>query len=509
MNKKIIFITLFILLLVIILAYLTLDSNAGGIFQTAMPTITFTTTPAVGNTNTLGITSTATGNVPSSNVVYQLKVSSNQRYLVDQNNVPFLITGDAEQAMIGALSEMDANTVFTNRQDAGINSVWVHVLCGQSYPGCYADGSTFDGIHPFTTPGDLSTPNPAYFTRVDHILALADSHNLTVFLSPIETINWMKVLRSNGTTKAFNYGVFLGNRYKNTPNLVWIHGNDFQSWQTPSDDAVVRAVADGIKSVDPNHLHTVELDYPTSASLNDSSWSSDLGLNLAYSYYSTYDQVLREYNRTNFIPVYFHEGVYEFQNYAGGYTGPHELCTQAYWTQLSGAAGNFYGNRYIFRFESGWQNHLSDTGFREFSYWHTFFSTRPWFNLIPDQTHTVATAGYGTYEPISAAVIGNTRNYAATAYTPDGRLVLSYIPTNTTSAVSIDMSKLSGLTTARWFDPTTNSYQSIADLSFSNSGTRSFIPPATTHYDGSHDWPLVLEVNPAPIGDEKCDGCAD
>jgi hypothetical protein len=39
---------------------------------------------------------------------YPLKVSANNRYLVDENNVPFMIVGDSPQALIGNLSETEA-----------------------------------------------------------------------------------------------------------------------------------------------------------------------------------------------------------------------------------------------------------------------------------------------------------------------------------------------------------------------------------------------------------------
>jgi len=41
-------------------------------------------------------------------------------------------------------------------------------------------------------------------------------------------------------------------------------GNDFQTWPTPGDDAVVQAVARGIEDDDDRHIHTVELDYQVS-----------------------------------------------------------------------------------------------------------------------------------------------------------------------------------------------------------------------------------------------------
>jgi hypothetical protein len=77
-----------------------------------------------------------------------------------------------------------------------------------------------------------------------------------------------------------------------------MHGNDFQSWRNATDDALVQAVARGIKSIDSNHIHTVELNYLTSGSLDDQSWATLIDLDAAYTHFPTYAQVLTEYNRT-------------------------------------------------------------------------------------------------------------------------------------------------------------------------------------------------------------------
>src|SRR3984893_2001010 len=75
------------------------------------------------------------------------------------------------------------------------------------------------------------------------MINLAAQYGITVFLDPIETGGWLSILRYNGTAKAFNYGVYVGNRYKKFPNVVYCHGNDFQSWINTGDDAVAVAVA--------------------------------------------------------------------------------------------------------------------------------------------------------------------------------------------------------------------------------------------------------------------------
>src|SRR5262249_41996930 len=140
----------------------------------------------------LGVT-TASGPPPSA---YPLKVSANGRYLVDQNDVPFLLTGDSPQALTVNISEAEADAFFADRQAAGFNAVWVNLLCA-TYTGGRADASTYDGIIPFTTPGDLSTPNEAFFTRVDHMLNLAAHHGLTGFLDPAETGSFLSGLNAH------------------------------------------------------------------------------------------------------------------------------------------------------------------------------------------------------------------------------------------------------------------------------------------------------------------------
>ncbi|MEI9815074.1 MAG: hypothetical protein WDO18_21585 [Acidobacteriota bacterium] len=42
-------------------------------------------------------------------------------------------------------------------------------------------------------------------------------------------------------------------------------------------------------------------------------------------------------------------------------------------------------------------------GIKDFTNWINFFKARAWYDLIPDQNHSVVTAGYGTYQAHHAA----------------------------------------------------------------------------------------------------------
>ncbi len=74
-------------------------------------------------------------------------------------------------------SPAEAARYFDDRQAHGFNAMWINVLnAGPYYPDARDDGSTYDGIRPFTgyvaggtdtAHYDLTKPNEAYFARVD------------------------------------------------------------------------------------------------------------------------------------------------------------------------------------------------------------------------------------------------------------------------------------------------------------------------------------------------------
>jgi hypothetical protein len=421
---------------------------------------------------------------------YPLKKSANGRTLVDQNDVPFLVAGDAPQSLMVNISEADADLFFANRQSHGFNAAWVNLLCN-TYTAGRSDSSTYDGIVPFTTSDDLSTPNEAYFARCDHMITLAANHGIVVFLDPAETGSFLSVMLSNGTAKCRAYGQYLGNRYRNFNNIVWLSGNDYQNWSDPANDAVVTSVALGIKDNDTRHLHTIELNYLVSGSLDDPNWAPIVSLNATYSYFPTYAQILTDYNRPNFQPVFLVEANYEFESLRGYLTTAYVCRKQEYWTSLSGATGQLYGSGYTWTFKSGWKGTLDSPGAVQMAFVKALFEPRAWYSLVPDQNHTVLTAGYGTFSSSDSVL---TNDYAPAARTADGRLVMAYAPTR--RGLTIDLSKLSAAVTARWYDPSNGVFSAIPGSPLANAGSHTFTP-AGNNSAGDGDWVLVLEAGGA------------
>jgi hypothetical protein len=423
----------------------------------------------------------------SPRIAFPSAVSANHRYLLDTHGDAYLMVGDSPQCLAANLAPSDMDHYFADRQAHGFNTMWVDILCG-SYTGGRADYSTYDGIVPFTTPGNLSTPNPRYFARIDSMVQLAENHGMTLLLQPAETASFRGLLRSSGATKDFDYGAFIGSRYGRFPNIIWLSGNDYQMDQWPTFDQYTTALARGLRSTDPGHLQTVELDYPVSLSTDDPAWAAMVNVNAAYTYAPTYAEVLEGYDRAPTMPVIMIEANYEGQNTTGGPpTTDLTLRCQEYWTALGGATGQLYGNHYTWGFQNGpWKDRLDTAAAAEVGYMARLLESLAWYDLVPDENHRLMTSGYG--QRVTTGHVSDS-TYATAAMTTDGSLGLVYLPTS--RGITVDMSRFGGPVTARWYDPTNGTDTTIAGSPFANSGSHVF-RPVGPNGAADPDWVLVL-----------------
>src|SRR5207344_558294 len=172
-----------------------------------------------------------------------------------------------------------------------------------------------------------------------------------------------------------------------------------------------------------------------SGSLDDPNWAPIINLNASYTYEPTYQQVLKDYNRSNFLPTFMVEASYEFEQNLNAPAGtPQQLRRQEYWSLLSGATGQLYGNHYTWQFicpqrdaagncVGGWKDKLDTPGATQMAYLDALFDSRRWYALVPDQAHTIVTDGLGTF---------GLADYVTAASTADGTLAIAYVPSNRT-----------------------------------------------------------------------------
>jgi len=463
--------------------------------------------------------------------VFPIKVAANGRTLCDQNGTPWPLLCDAGWGMLAYLNPTQQATYFSTRATQGFTAV---MFCapGGVYVAGYNNFQSYDGQVPFTTAGDISTPNANYWAEVDAAISLANSYGLVVLFNCTENGKTTALLAANppqsmlgiyrncGLTKCNNYGKFIGNRYK-TANIIYYHFDDYSyinagNQQQPGDDNLMVQIISGIQSNDTVHIHTSEMDdgfqvARINLASDDTTIYPYMQLNHEYTYFPSYADTLKAYNLASPKPAHVGETIYE-EISAGLFDAgtPKNIRAQIWWCITAGGCGELYGNQNIFNSANNastwpWQNHLNTTGAIQFGYLNAFLTAIDWINLIPDQSSTFITAGRGTYLDYNSSTLTAAANCAGTmsnnyvtgGLTADKKLGLIFCPQ--ASTITVDLTKMLASITARWYDPTNNTFQSITGSPFLNTSTHNFTTPGNNS-GGDPDWVLLLQAAPNQFG---------
>jgi hypothetical protein len=434
----------------------------------------------------------------SSGVAPLLHVSPNKRFLMDSDDKPFYLVGDTAWALLTGVTGSNANSYFQTRASQGFNAVLLdaNIQLGASPVGAPQSGpADVNGNLPFNAnlsgssvfdvstvpaPGDTTSTAAKYWANVDAIISAASKNGIQILFDVYDNYNpWFTDGSSpNSTAKLNTYGQFLGQRYVNFDNIIWMIGNDYN--ETAAGDADLGAVIQGIRQYDTRHLGWAIDEY--GAAFDNTGLRSDFAIDTIYQYSagpwrSVY---LAQYNRSDFGPILNIESGYE-NNSALGMTNA-DVREEHYSFLLNGATGDTYGNEYVWPFNDSWkswQAALTSQGGHEVTYLANLVKSIAWQNLIPDQSAMVFQG------------VGSTTDYSG-AYTSDGTLALAYKPATGTASQSftVNMGPFAGQVTASWYDPTAGTYASIG--TFANSGTHTFNSP-NTNGAGQNDFVLVLQ----------------
>ena len=454
---------------------------------------------------------------------FPASVSGNGRYFNDTHGNPWMMVGDTSFGLIGNLGstwQADLDLYFNTRAAQGFNAVYCNYIFGV-YDNGRSDWTTLDGVVPFlnasgglgTGPGDydITKPNPTYIARLDYAVNKAAQVGIYLLINPADASVVGSpdsvFIAAMGATNCATYGTLLGTRYASKANVGWQFGNDYgfgsPGWGL---DTQLGAMSNAIKAAAPGQLHSIELNFNTSISYDNANWgpgrSYPLDWNTVYDYSIVYDHVFKAYQgrsspgsnwTTNnagtptgypTTPVYFVEGVYEDATFdVLGQNRPIPTLTVRkvwYYPLCTGAIGGLYGNGFIFPMDNtltggtpNWKLHLADPGALQVCLSAAAFKAGPWYRLVPDgNAPSFLTAqSVGTY--VNNATTGLTSStWAAGSVTALGDFGVVYTPV--VQGLTIDMTKMRGTTTARWFDPTSGAYTSLGTVA--NSGTHVFTP---------------------------------
>jgi hypothetical protein len=266
-----------------------------------------------------------------------------------------------------------------------------------------------------------------------------------------------------GEKKLREYGRFLGNRFRELPNIIWVHGGDFN----PPKKSLCQAVADGIREVWPQSLHTVHNAPETSGLGYWNDQEIPIVIDTLYTYQPVADKAaaLASNKKKPFLLI---ESRYE--NERDG--TPLRTRIQAWHAMLSGAAGQVFGNNPIWHFNApaveprlmSWKSALDSPGTKGISALRDFFVSLPWYNLVPDERKLI----------VSDPLEGHFR--ATAALTADRRLAVIYLPTP--RHFTVDLTQFCATQVKmRWFDATNGALLQAAEQILDASKSRDLHTP--------------------------------
>jgi hypothetical protein len=423
---------------------------------------------------------------------YPLSVAPDHHHILDASGSPFLLIGDAAWSILVALTPDEAVRYLDDRVSRGFNTIMVNLLEYRFAPDPPRNRA---GDAPFTTPGDFTTPNPAYFDHARWVLERAAERNLLVLLYPCYlgyreagwpgptswNEGWFGEVIKNGFDRCRAYGRFVGERFGDLDNLLWVMGGDAD----PGTALVpIGQMAEGIREADPRHLMTAHC-RPESVPADEYGSARWLDINNTYTYGIVHAKLYQDYVRVPTLPTFLIESIYENEHTASEV----QLRRQAYWSILRGGFGHVFGCTPIWYYGEGWEAALDGPGSQGMSRFAEAFRSRPWWLLEPEaapgvgwdprwQGRRLLLEGHGESRGLTFCSVGRTA---------DGTLAMVYMPSARTLA--LDLSVLAG-STARlsWYDPIRGGWTDGGELPCD--GTATVEPP------GDQDWLLAIESTP-------------
>lgn len=436
---------------------------------------------------------------PATTLTQPIRVKSGGRYLETTTGAPVFINGSTAWSLVGQLPARVADTFLTDQASRGINLVLTNLPEPFYTSGAAGttNGSTYhaneSGVRPWTGTAFI-TPNEPYFARADSIFRRADSLGIYMLVDPLYIGFGCSPAAGSGadglctdikaatTGNMTTWGTYIGNRYKNFTNIIWMVGGDVDPAGAslgPKVDAFVAALqaADNVYTSRVITAHGSSNTNPQSTQYG--SW---LNLNGIY----TWDYVgIPTYASSAYSVGKPFLGV-EF-NYENGTNNvaPQVIRQQAYAAILGGACGHLYGNNPIWYFSvstvfdnpalphylDDWRTQLNTPASNFMTAFGNLMRSINWHLLVPSQA--AITSGIGS---------GATLASAATA--SDGSAIIVYTPTNRGIGVNpaaISTSRMN----VKWLNPATGTtgtdYGTIAKAS------QTFTPPS-----GGPDWTLKI-----------------
>lgn len=425
------------------------------------------------------------------------------RFIQHENGKPFFWMADTAW-LLHKLSQKELQQYFADRHEKDFNVVQLQVVPGA------LDFKNYYGNTPFSGQ-NIRQPDPGYWSNVDYIVDQAARYGIYMGMDAM----WSSVVNSGELTAddAAWYGMWLGNRYKDRPNIVWMNGGDARADKVLS---IWATLGESIKQVDPNHLITFHPfgRFSSSTWFHNASW---LDFNMFQSGHRNYEQsfaavgpdvigvelptywkgednwkyVIEDYKLYPAKPTLDGEPSYEripqgLHDPTQPFWTDDDARRYAYWSVFSGACGHTYGNGAVMQMhipsdgpigaygvKAYWYEAINDPGAGQMQHLKHLMLSRPYFDRIYDPTVVDGDPGYQ-------------HDHLLTTRGQD--FLFAYIYTG--RSFSLQLGHISGSQlNAWWYSPEDGHSESIGK--FSNTGVQVFDPPGASA--PGNDWALVLD----------------
>lgn len=341
----------------------------------------------------------------------RLKVSDNNLYIVHENGTPFFWMGNTAWLLPERLNREEAEYFLAKDRQAGYNVEQIQVL--NAIPtfnvyGQQANDADFN-FAKYTKEGVYG-----YWDHLDYIVNAAERNGIYIAMDCI----WGSMINQMDVKKAAALGKFLGERYKDNPNIIWMIGGDIMGNKKPE---VWDALARAIKKVDKNHIMTFHPRGRTTSAwwYNDSEW---MDFNMFQSGHRRYGQrngdgdytikdnteednwtyVDMSFEKKPLRPVIDGEPSYEdipqgLHDFSAPRWQDYDVRRYAYWAVFAGCFGHTYGHNSVMQFirpglgasfgaEKPWWDAMKDPGYNQMKYIKWLMLSFPFTERVADQS---------------------------------------------------------------------------------------------------------------------------
>ncbi len=359
----------------------------------------------------------------------------------------------------------EAEFYLETRAKQGFNVVQAVALAeidGLNDPNSY-------GEKPFVTI-DPMVFNEKYWEHVDCIIDLAAEKAIQIALLPtwgdkVFKNTWGVGPEIFNKNNAFEFGKWIGARYADRKNLIWVIGGDRNPRKDANDTEVWNQMALGIEASELKENMILKTFHPQpNRPAGSSTWfhmEDWLDFNMHQTGHCpnqpTYKLIGHDYDLEPIRPTLDGEPLYEehpncFNAKELGYSNPEDIRRIMYWNVFAGAAGQSYGCHAVWQMYTldrkpinaplkPWKISLELPMANQVKHLKNLMLSQAYFSRIPDQSMILADQQ-------------DDEHYVIATRDSQGSFAMIYFPTG--KSVEIDLSKLKvDELKGNWYDPRT------------------------------------------------------